>query len=96
MHVCPDGWVYVGSTGKDPQRRWRKGQGYNNQKDFYASILKYGWDNIQHVIVGQYEDKKQAHIKERELTLANRDHCYNIKNTSNTYNAVFHDKIYWN
>jgi len=42
MHICPDGWVYVGSTGKDPQRRWRKGQGYNNQKDFYASILKYG------------------------------------------------------
>ena len=95
MHICPNGWVYVGSTGKDPKRRWRNGHGYSRQPKFYEAIIKYGWDNIQHVIVNTYLTKKEAHTKERELTLANKDHCYNMKNTSDSVTAESKNRIRW-
>lgn len=94
-HITPDGWVYVGSTGKTPERRWRNGKGYALQPAFYDAILKFGWDNIQHIIVGTFKSKKDAHNKERELTLANRDHCYNVMNTADTVSAKSKNKIYW-
>lgn len=50
MHVFPDGKKYVGVCQycKD---RWNSGVGYSNNKDMYAAIQKYGWDNIEHKIL---------------------------------------------
>ena len=45
-HTTPNNKVYIGITCKDPNSRWRNGEGYATQKYFYKAIKKYGWDNI--------------------------------------------------
>lgn len=45
---------YVGITcHEDENERWRNGNGYYNQKLFYRAIKKYGWDNIEHLVVSR-------------------------------------------
>lgn len=43
---------YIGITvyGDDPNRRWQNGKGYVKQPYIYNAILKYGWDNFEHII----------------------------------------------
>ena len=49
VHVCPNGKKYVGCTTQArPERRWREGRGYYQNKHFYSAIKKYGWNNIKH------------------------------------------------
>lgn len=48
IHTCPNGKKYVGITVRKPERRWRNGDGYYNNKHFTSAIQKYGWDNIEH------------------------------------------------
>lgn len=64
-HTLPDGRAYVGMTGaKKVYDRWKYGAGYSNQKRFYNEILKFGWNNIQHEILEEVNDREEA--KERE------------------------------
>lgn len=60
---------YVGITGKEsPELRWgRAGNGYYNNKHFYAAIKKYGWDNFEHTIVDKDLTAEEAAMLEREL-----------------------------
>ena len=43
---------YIGISiyGDNPNRRWQNGKGYIKQPLFYNAILKYGWDNFEHII----------------------------------------------
>ena len=50
MHIAPNGKKYVGIT-KDIRQRWCYGSGYKNHKYFWKAIVKYGWDNFQHIIL---------------------------------------------
>ena len=50
-HICPNGKVYIGITMQNPKKRWKNGAGYKNNKYFWNSIVKYGWDNICHDIL---------------------------------------------
>ena len=52
VHVCPNGKRYVGATTRiKPKYRWGKnGEGYKGQP-FEEAIRKYGWDNIEHIII---------------------------------------------
>lgn len=59
-HTCPNGKVYIGMTGTEPERRWNGGYGYVNNKRFIKAILKYGWDNITHEILSIHETKQEA------------------------------------
>lgn len=64
-HTLPDGRAYVGMTGaKKIYKRWQYGSGYVANKPFYNEILKFGWNNIQHEILEEVEDREEA--KERE------------------------------
>lgn len=57
MHVFPNNKKYIGITCQDPQKRWgHNGNGYKNSKQYAISnaIVKYGWDNIKHIIL--FED----------------------------------------
>lgn len=67
VHLVPNGKKYIGITCKKPERRWNNGKGYEKNLHFYNAILKYGWDNIQHIIL--YEDltKEEACALEQEL-----------------------------
>lgn len=60
-----NGKSYVGQTTKHPPtQRWNNGLGYSTQRKFYSAILKYGWDNFDHIIL---EDNiPQQLLNERE------------------------------
>lgn len=62
-HIVPDGKMYVGITSKSrPELRWGSGgKAYSkNNKHFWYAIQKYGWDNIQHIVVAHGLNVEQA------------------------------------
>lgn len=60
---------YVGITSKtNPKERWgRAGNGYYNNKHFYASIQKYGWSAFEHTIIAERLTVDEACALEQEL-----------------------------
>lgn len=58
--------VYVGITSQGVEKRWKKGQGYTKCNIFYRVILKYGWDNLEYIIVCK-TCKERALLLERCL-----------------------------
>lgn len=81
IHITPNDKLYIGVTGRKPEKRWQKGHGYFNNKHFSSAIKKYGWDNIQHIIVMENISSEQAFELEQELIYkydsANRERGYN-------------------
>ena len=64
---------YVGITHyKNPQKRWLKGKGYMNNPHFSKAIIKYGWDNFDHVIIAEGLSKEEACLVERLMIQSNR------------------------
>lgn len=53
MHVLPDGKRYVGQTSVKPSYRFNGGRGYSRNKEFYAAIEFFGWENIRHEIIAE-------------------------------------------
>ena len=82
VHICPNGKRYYGSTGMNVNRRWKDGRGYKNQLYFWEAIEKFGWCNIQHIIVAKKLTKDESHWLEEMLINAwdttNSDKGYNI------------------
>lgn len=85
MHIFPNGKVYVGITNQTVERRWRSdGYGYKTQSMMYNAILKYGWDNINHVVLHTNLSRDEAE-KEEIATIDKyksnqRKYGYNINN----------------
>ena len=75
LHRCPNGKCYVGMTSQTTSQRWRNGSGYKNNKDFYPDIEKYGWDNVEHIILEEGLSREDACESEK----------YNIKK----YNCIY-------
>lgn len=67
IHTCPNKKVYIGITSQKPNKRWKNGLGYKNNKYFFNAILKYGWDNINHEILFSNLTKEKAQEKEMLL-----------------------------
>lgn len=60
-HTAPNGKVYIGITGFDPEYRWlNNGRGYKNQTTFFNAIIKYGWINFTHEILYTDLTKEEA------------------------------------
>ena len=56
---------YIGITKRDLNIRWGKdGKGYIQQPKFYRAILKYGWDNFDHIILDYTNNEKIALAEE--------------------------------
>ena len=52
VHIFPNEKMYIGITShNNPNKRWRNGSGYKTQKFLWKAIQKYGWDNIQHLVL---------------------------------------------
>lgn len=67
MHITPSNKRYIGITSKDLSERFgSNGCLYRNQI-FGRAIKKYGWDNIEHIIVAQNLTKEKAKKLEIEL-----------------------------
>lgn len=67
IHKCPNGKVYIGITSKDCKERWKNGKGYLNNAHFTQAIKKYGWSNIEHIIVAKNLTKEKACEIEQQL-----------------------------
>ena len=64
-HTSPNGKVYIGITSnRNPNRRWKNGNGYKSNSYFYSAIEKYGWDNFEHEILENDLTLTEAYAKE--------------------------------
>ena len=91
MHTCPNNKVYIGMTRRNPLTRWKNGNGYSENREFYQDILLYGWDNIKHEILYSDLSKEDATAKEIELI-----EKYNATNPKCGYNKAIGGQIPWN
>lgn len=66
VHICPDGKSYVGKTTNIKTRFGKNGCGYRKCSKFYDAILKFGWDNIEHIVLHETEDDCMARKLEKE------------------------------
>lgn len=63
-----NGKLYIGQTSEDnPENRYKNGKNYMRCPYFHNAILKYGWDNFEHIILVDDVTKEQADIIEKEL-----------------------------
>ena len=82
-HTFPNNKVYIGITQQEPEKRWKKGLGYDSHQILMKrAIKKYGWNNIKHEILFKNLSKNDACKKEIELiTLydnTNKQKGYNV------------------
>ena len=84
IHISPSNKYYVGITSQSPNGRWRNGKGYNNCTAFKNAIDKYGWDNIQHIVLRSNLNEHQAKLLEikliKKLKSNDKKYGYNITN----------------
>lgn len=67
IHITPNNKYYVGITKFKPSYRWGKnGYGYREQL-FWKAIQKYGWNNIQHIVLAENLSKEWACRLEQDL-----------------------------
>lgn len=77
IHTVPNGKIYIGQS-KNPFSRWNNGEGYLENKAFYADIKLYGWKNIKHEIVATFTNREQAELLEANLIVFLRSEDPNI------------------
>ncbi len=77
----PNGKKYIGATGREVEKRWENGKAYKENDYFYQDIKKYGWNNIDKVIIKKGLSRKVAFRVEREmiarLNTTDKDFGYN-------------------
>lgn len=87
MHRFPNGKVYIGITRVAPKERWRNGKGYSENRFMQFAINKYGWENVDHIILFSGLSQKEAELKEVELIAkynsTDQNFGYNIENGGN-------------
>lgn len=62
-----NGKVYIGQTCQKPEKRWDNGHGYETSPRFFNAILKYGWNNFEHIILYTKLTLEQANFYEEQL-----------------------------
>ena len=78
QHVTPDGMYYFGQTN-NIKRRWRNnGAGYKGTA-LQPYIEKFGWDNIQHIVLFENQSKENALSIEDSLIISGweKGNCIN-------------------
>lgn len=46
-----NGKKYFGITTREPEKRWKNGNGYHGNAHFMNAIKKYGWENFAHYVL---------------------------------------------
>ena len=59
QHVTPDGMYYFGQT-QNVEKRWRNNGALYKGTSLQPYIEKYGWDNIQHIVLFRDQTKEDA------------------------------------
>ena len=85
--------VYIGQTCLKPERRWRHGNGYDDSPLFYKAIVKYGWNNFEHIILEENLSQEEANFKERYWIDFYKSNNYNFGyNLTSGGNNYMHEK----
>lgn len=100
LHFVPDNTLYVGKTSTELDERWRNGEGYRKQKEFYSKIQEFGWDKIEHVVFKSGLTKDEAATIERDLTVFLSKYekvtgwrVLNVINKSEKYERTYFEEI---
>ena len=73
QHVTPDGMYYFGQTN-NIKKRWGCNGRYYKTTSLYPYIEKYGWENIQHIVLFRDQTKEDAlWIEDFLITTARED-----------------------
>lgn len=67
MHITPAKKRYIGLTCKEPKKRWSSGYGYKGCGYFFNAVKKYGWNNIDHIILCTGLSREEASRLEKTL-----------------------------
>lgn len=79
-----NGKVYIGLTSIDPKERWKYGQGYSENKEFYSDIKVFGWSKgFTHEILKEGLSVIEAYDLEAELI-----EKYDSTNSEKGYNKA--------
>ena len=83
IHKFPNGKAYIGITRQEPKIRGGGGNGYVRNEYMYRAIKKYGWENIEHIVLFDGLSKNDACEVEKELIKKhktnNKNFGYNIE-----------------
>ena len=84
IHKFPNKKVYIGITQQELNKRWKYGNGYKKASPVYNAIMKYGWDNIEHILLYGNLTKEEAielEIEYIKLYKSNqKEYGYNVAN----------------
>lgn len=69
IHTTPSNKTYVGVTKRDPEKRWRNGDGYRSNQHFYNAIKKYGWNNISHEVIEVYSEERMYELEKLLISM---------------------------
>jgi group I intron endonuclease len=100
VHITPNGKLYIGmSSFNNPVKRWKScGYGYQNQSLFWKAIQKYGWDNIQHIVLLEGLSKEVACECEKYLIdkyqTQNPKYGYNLSSGGEVNRGYHHTEEY--
>ena len=73
QHVTPDGMYYFGAT-QNVERRWSNNGAEYKRTALQPYIEKYGWDNIQHIVLFKDQTRENAlWIEDFLITTAQED-----------------------
>ena len=73
QHVTPDGMYYFGAT-QNVERRWRNNGAEYKRTALQPYIEKFGWDNIQHIVLFKDQTRENAlWIEDFLITTAQED-----------------------
>ena len=74
VHITPDGMYYYGVTSQKVERRWKGNGRYYKTTSLQPYIEKYGWENIQHIVLFRDQTKEDAlWIEDFLITTARED-----------------------
>ena len=97
QHVTPDGMYYFGVTSQKVERRWRNnGAGYKGTT-LQPYIEKYGWENIQHIVLFRDQTKEDAIWIEGFLIQTAREDgvCINQRRSGNVSKEEDYNQQYY-
>ena len=96
QHVTPDGMYYFGQTN-NIKRRWGGNGRYYKTTSLQPYIEKYGWENIQHIVLFRDQTKEDAlFIEDFLITTAQEDGvCINKKRSGNISNEEGYKREYY-
>ena len=98
-HVFPNQKIYIGITRRIPEIRWGYGgNGYRDNAQMWNAIKKYGWENIEHIILYENKTEEEASQIEQQLIAEyksnQREFGYNIQKGGTSGSSYYFDEEY--